>query len=147
MIENGKFRHLCMKFNNNNETRGLVLENCYYCILFNLDLCSFNFKTTDNIGHIFYFSKTGINPFEFYLRNIYDVNETSESKRLSYLNSIKSYSNDILDYSSELDNVNVTSTLSEEYGVRNILYDNLDYWSSELFTKPNCKNVVLEVNY
>lgn len=135
-----------MKFNNNQKSNKLVLENCYYCILFNLDLCTFNYKQTDNVGHVFYYNnkETKI-PFEFYIKNIYDINNSNQAKKLSYGKTIKSFSNDIVDYSSELDYVNANSTLSAEYGVRNILYDNLEYWSSELFFKPKCQDVNLEV--
>jgi len=135
-----------MKFNNNGKSNQLVLENCYYCILFNLNLCTFKYKLTDDFGHIFSFNKEDINvPFDFYIKNIHDLKNSDQAKKLAFAKTIKSFSNDIVDYSSELDFIKANSTLSEEYGVRNILYYNLFYWSSELFFKPKCKKVALEV--
>lgn len=137
-----------MKYNNIQKSNNLVLENCYYCILFNLDLCTFNYKQTDKFGHVFSYKNKEIKiPFEFYIKNIYDISNSNEVKKLSYSKSIKSFANDIVDYSSELDYVNANSTLSTEYGVRNILYDNLDYWSSELFFKPKCQEIILDVKF
>lgn len=137
-----------MKFNNNEKANKLVLENCYYCILFNLDSCSFNYKKTDNIGHVFYYNNQQMKiPFEFYVKNIYDINSSKQIKNIAYTKTIKSFSNDIVDYSSELDFIKANSTISNEYSVRNILYDNLDYWSSEVFFKPKCQDITLEVNF
>ena len=146
VIENGKLHHLCMKFNKEEKLNSLVLENCYYCILYNLDLCTFNYKLTDNIGHIFYYYKNDTNKLsEFYIKNINDVNNPTNKLQKSYDKLIKSYNNDIVDFSLELDSISVNSTISEEYGVRNIIYDNLDYWSSKLYFKPNCQSILVEV--
>ncbi len=46
-----------------------------------------------------------------------------------------------------MDFIKANSTLSEEYGVRNILYDNLEYWSSKLSIKPKCDEICLEVKF
>jgi len=113
-----------------------------------LDLCTFNYKHTDKFGHVFYYKNNEIQlPFEFYIKNSYDINNSNQAKKMSYAKTLKSFANDIVDYSTELDYLKANSTLSEEYGVRNILYDNLDYWSSEVFFKPIYQEVNIEVNF
>lgn len=152
LIENGKFVNYCLKFNESNENgnnekklQSLVLENCYYCILFNLEKCSFNYESTDKIGHLFYFYKKEIKlPYRFYLKNNYEINKAAKEKIESYSKTLKSFSDDRVDYSAELEDLQTNSTLSSEYVLRNILSQN-QYWASELYKKPNCENVELKV--
>jgi hypothetical protein len=122
------------------------LENCYYCILFNLEACSFNYEHTDKIGHLFHYYKKEIKlPFKFYLKNNYEINKDTQEKINSFTKTLKSYMDDNVDFSEELEDLQTNSTLSTDYVLRNILDDN-QYWASEIFNKPDCENVVIKGN-
>jgi hypothetical protein len=129
-MKNNRLNHQCLA----NNDGILRLQDCYYCIMYNLNDCTFSYNKTDSNGHVFRNNKT-----EFYIKNI----ESSESSKQT----IKSYNYDRIDYSKELDSINSNSTISNDYNLNNILYDNYAYWSSKLMRFEHCKAVELSVNY
>ncbi len=129
-MRNNRLNHLCLA----NNDGILRLQDCYYCIMYNLNDCTFSYKRTIDEGHIFTYNTT-----EFYIKNIESPNRSK--------NSIKSFNYDQIDYSKELDGLKANSTISNDYNINNILYDNLDYWSSELMKLNHCKPIELSVYY
>ena len=61
---NNRLNHLCLRFEDN----FLKLSDCYYCIMYNIDKCTFSYNKTDYNGHLFKYDKDSINK-EFYIRN------------------------------------------------------------------------------
>jgi hypothetical protein len=134
----------CLKYDQ--QKQNLILVECYYCVVYNFDKCVFTYKYTDNKGMLFYYEK--YHKDEFYLKSTSTSisNKISYSKNNSTIQLVSSYLSDEVDFSTELLDIKANSTISSDYPVRNILYDNLDYWSSNFTRDDGCSGASIIIS-
>jgi len=92
-MNNGQIKHYCLKEleTDDKSLNILGLEECYYCMMYYVKSCSFDYDNTDEIGHKF---RIGGTQKYFYIPKELD---TSKNK-VSFL----SIENEELDYSKDI---------------------------------------------
>ena len=110
--------------------------------MFSFNSCLFTFNGNDKYGKLF--SHQLDEKKKFYIKSKYSVEPDFSSD--TSIRMLTSYMSEDLDYSTELASINTNSTLSDDYLVKNILLDSLDYWASNFTRGGNCKGVEIQIN-
>lgn len=146
IYSSGKYNNYCLKYDEIKQN--LILVECYYCVIYNFDKCVFTYKYTDNKGMLFYHEK--YRKDEFYLKPPSTFtpisSKYSDYKNNSTVQQVSSFLSDEVDFSTELLDVKANSTISPDYSVQNILYDNLDYWSSNFTREDGCSGASIIIS-